>query len=236
MAAWRLPRSEAWHSGILPRTMNYSISGRVYDPTNSPLPAWRVLSWHMILKAVCFGWVLPVGWHVMRQETGRLSKAEDLGLENDQINALALGSDHRLWVATMTGAAVQSGDGWHTYTLGNSGLPANLSFPWQSNQGTSGDVLWFGSAGWCFCIGYLDGEWQRYTARDLNLGWGGVADLLADSQGQVWVATLGGGISRWEGDHWTTLTTTNSELPYNSMSEIAEDMNGEIWLSASQAG
>ncbi len=171
-----------------------------------------------------------------RYEAGdwQIIHAVDLGLENDQINALALGSDHRLWVGTMTGAAAQSGDGWVSYTLGNSELPGESIFALAVQPGTSGDLLWFGTLDGVSALDTFTGEWRRYTARDLNLGWGGVSDLLADSKGRVWVATLGGGISRWEGDHWTIFTTTNSELPYNSVSEITEDTTGIIWLAGSK--
>jgi ligand-binding sensor domain-containing protein len=147
-----------------------------------------------------------------------------------------MGSDHRLWVGTMAGAAVQSGSDWLSYTLGNSELPGESIFALAVQPGESGDVLWFGTLDGVSALDTGTGVWQRFTARNLNLGWGGVADLLADTQGRVWVATLGGGISRWEGDHWTVLTTTNSELPYNSISEIAETASGEIWLAGSKPG
>ncbi len=208
----------------------------IFDPTNSPLPAWRILA----LGYDGDNGVLWVGTAsgLARYEAGnwQIIRAEDLGLESDQINALALGSDHRLWVGTMAGAAVQSGDDWIAYTLGNSELPGESIFAMAVQPGESGDVLWFGTLDGVSALDTGSGAWQRFTARNLNLGWGGVADLLADSQGRVWVATLGGGISRWEGDHWTVLTTTNSELPYNSISEIAETASGEIWLAGSKPG
>jgi hypothetical protein len=206
----------------------------IFDPTNSPLPARRVLS----LAYEPDGGILWVGTvnGLARYKAGdwQIIRVKDLGLEGDQVNALALGSDHRLWVATMTGVAVQSGTGWVAYTLGNSELPGESIFSLAVQPGISGDVLWFGALDGVSAFDTTNGEWERYTARDLNLGWGGVADLLADSRGRVWIATLGGGISRWEGDHWTALTTTNSDLPYNSVSEIAEDMDGEIWLSGTK--
>ena len=208
---------------------------RVYDPSNSPLPAWRVLTLNHDPESDVL-WVGTASG-LARYEAGnwQVIKAEDFGLENDQINALVLGSDHRLWVATMAGAAVQSGDGWQIYTLGNSGLASESVFSLAIQPQPSGDVIWFGSLDGVSRLDTLTGEWQHFTAHDLNLGWGGVADLLVDSGGQVWVGTLGGGISQWDGMQWTTLTTSNSELPYNSISEIAEVDSGEFWLSASRS-
>lgn len=206
----------------------------VFDPTNSPLPAWRVLS--LVYDRVDDILWVGTASGLARYEAGdwQIIHAVDLGLENDQINALALGSDHRMWVGTMSGAAVQSGDGWVTYTLGNSELPGESIFALAVQPGTFGDVLWFGTLDGVSALDTFSGEWRRYTARDLNLGWGGVSDLLVDSKSRVWVATLGGGVSRWEGDQWTVFTTTNSELPYNSVSEITEDTTGGIWLAGSK--
>ena len=206
----------------------------VFNPENSPLPAWRVLS----LEYDSIDSVLWVGTAsgLARYEAGswHIVRAEELGLESDQINTLALGSDRRLWIGTMAGAAVQSGDGWTTYTLGNSELPSESIFALAVQPGPSGDMIWFGSLDGVSELDTFSGEWQRYTARDLALGWGGVADLLADSSGRIWVATFGGGISRLDGDRWTVLTTTNSDLPYNSVSEITELAGGAIWLSGTK--
>ena len=158
----------------------------------------------------------------------------DLGLENDQINGLAFGSDGRLWLATMAGAAVQAPDGWTTYTIGNSGLGSDSVFTVAVQPLVKGDVIWFGTLTGVSAFDTFTGEWQQFNAQDLDLGWGGVSDLLVDSQGRVWVATLGGGISRYSDGNWTTLTTTNSELPYNNVSEIAEGPAGEYWISVSR--
>lgn len=206
----------------------------IFDPSNSPLPAWRVLTLGYDQESGNL-WVGTSGG-LARYASGswQIFHAEDLGLASAQINALELGSDHRLWVGTMAGAAVYSGSDWEPYTLGNSQLPGESIFALAVQPGEAGDVLWFGTLDGISAFETFSGQWFRYTARDLNLGWGGVADLLADSQGRLWVATLGGGISRWEGDHWTVLTTSNSKLPYNSVSEITETANGEIWLAGSK--
>ena len=206
----------------------------IFDPTNSPLPAWRVLAlvYDQDEDALWVGTASGLA----RYEAGswQIIRADELGLENDQINALALGSDHRLWVGTMDGVAVRYGSGWLAYTLGNSELPGDSIFTLAVQSREAGDVLWFGALDGVSALDTVTGEWRRYTARDLNLGWGGVADLLADSHGGVWVATLGGGISRWEAGQWTVFTTTNSKLPYNSVSEIIQSAAGEIWIAGSK--
>lgn len=207
---------------------------KVFDPSNSPLPGWRVLSLAYEREDGNLWVGTSDGLARFDFMNWQIILAEDLGLESDQINALAFGSDHRLWVATMSGVAVHSGAGWKSYTTGNAELPGESIFTLAIQPGGSGDVLWFGSLDGVSALDTFTGEWHRYTGRDLNLGWGGVSDLLVDSNGGVWVATLGGGISRWNGNQWTVLTTTNSDLPYNSVSEISESPTGEIWLSGTK--
>jgi ligand-binding sensor domain-containing protein len=75
--------------------------------------------------------------------------------------------------------------------------------------------------------------WTSYTSQDFDLGWGGVADLLVDSSGQVWVATLGGGLSLWDGQRWSYYRTSNSPLPYNTVQEIVELSPGIFWICSS---
>jgi len=206
----------------------------VFDPTNSPMPAWRVLS--LAYDSVEDSLWAGTASGLARYKSGnwQIYRATDLDLASDQINSLALGSDRRLWVGTMSGVAVQAGNSWNSYTLGNSQLAGEAIFALAIQPGISGDVVWFGTQDGVSSLDTFGDTWQRYTARDLNLGWGGVSDLMVDSSGRLWVATLGGGISRWEDGQWIVLTTTNTELPYNSVSEIAEDSSGQFWISSTK--
>jgi len=205
----------------------------VINPQNSPLPASRVLSLaygsdDVLWLGTTNGLARVEGTH------WKVFQEVELGLENDQINGLAYGSDGRLWLATMAGAAVQAPDGWTTYTIDNSDLGSDSVFAIAVQSQPTGEVVWFGTLTGVSAFDTFTGEWQQFNAQDLDLGWGGVSDLLVDSQGRVWVATLGGGISRYSDGNWTTLTTTNSELPYNNVSEIAEVPAGEYWISVSR--
>jgi len=53
--------------------------------------------------------------------------------------------------------------------------------------------------------------------------------VLVDSRGNLWVGFLGG-ISRFDGNTWTTFTMENSLLPSNSVYDIAEDHDSVIWI------
>jgi ligand-binding sensor domain-containing protein len=77
------------------------------------------------------------------------------------------------------------------------------------------------------------GQWQSYSRQDIDPGWGGVADLLFDSTGKLWVCTEGGGISLWDGTNWTRIRVSNSRLPYSTIETVAELEPGVFWIAAS---
>jgi ligand-binding sensor domain-containing protein len=60
-----------------------------------------------------------------------------------------------------------------------------------------------------------------------------VADLLVDSRGRVWAATLGSGIGVWDGQSWSALRTSNSDLPYNTVQVVTEIDAGIFWIGSS---
>ena len=71
--------------------------------------------------------------------------------------------------------------------------------------------------------------WTNFTSQQ-GLGSDEVRDILAASDGTVWVATSGG-VSRLTGGSFTTSNTANSGLPSNSVRALAEDSQGRIWAA-----
>jgi signal transduction histidine kinase/ligand-binding sensor domain-containing protein len=76
---------------------------------------------------------------------------------------------------------------------------------------------------------YKDGRIRAsYTAKD-GLGAGHVPDLQRDTDGAIWGATEGGGLSRLKDDRIATLTTKNG-LPCNAIHWSIEDDDHALWL------
>ena len=74
---------------------------------------------------------------------------------------------------------------------------------------------------------------QRYHVRSYT-----IEDGLAQSQpltilqsrsGYLWVGTLGGGLSRFDGNRFTNFTTRDG-LPSNNVRSLAEDSGGILWI------
>ena len=77
---------------------------------------------------------------------------------------------------------------------------------------------------------YKDGRIRAsYTAKD-GLGEGHVPDLQRDTDGAIWAATEGGGLSRLKDGRIATLTTKNG-LPCNAIHWSIEDDDHALWLN-----
>ena len=77
---------------------------------------------------------------------------------------------------------------------------------------------------------YKDGRIRAsYTAKD-GLGEGHVPDLHRDTDGAIWAATEGGGLSRLKDGRIATLTTKNG-LPCNAIHWSIEDDDHALWLN-----
>jgi ligand-binding sensor domain-containing protein len=155
-----------------------------------------------------------------------------MGLESGQVNDLALAGEN-LWVATQAGVAAYDGQTWTAFTPENSGLSDPAVFALAVQPLTQGELVWFGSSSAVVSYNTHTGAWQAASGAQVGLGWGGVSDLLVDSSGRLWVSTLGGGISRWDGLGWTTLRTSNSDLPYNTVTDVEELQPGVFWIATS---
>jgi ligand-binding sensor domain-containing protein len=164
-------------------------------------------------------------------------QAADLGLESEQINDLvydASVSPPQLWSATQSGAAVYDGTSWTAYTSQNSGLIDDAVFALAVQPIAPGRLLWFGTLSGVASYNPQTGAWQAASANQVNPGWGGVADLLVDSNNILWVSTLGGGIDLWDGLQWSYYRPSNSDLPYSMVQDVEEFDAGVFWIATSR--
>ena len=201
----------------------------VLTPQNSGLPHRRVLAAALDQHGVL--WLgTAAGLARYDGQEWQIHQAQDFGLGHSQVNALAFGSDGSLWIGTPAGAAILQGGHWTPYTTENSDLESNAVFSLAVDARSSGDRVWFGTLLGVSSFDTLSGEWRSYPLEGFETGLGGVADLLVDSSGRLWVATLGGGIRIWDEGVWSALNTGNSELPYNMVQEIYEQEPGMFWI------
>ncbi len=153
--------------------------------------------------------------------------AVDLGLESDEIFALTEDSSGGLWVGTRKGAAhLLAGQSWQPLTEKNSGLPAGPIF----SIATQPEAIWFATQNGVSAYFLSPQKWQTVDMSRYGFGWMGVSDLFVDRQGVLWVATLGDGVSKTDGETWITYRTSNSGIPGNAITRIQQSPGGEMWF------
>ena len=62
-----------------------------------------------------------------------------------------------------------------------------------------------------------------------------ISALAQDGRGNVWIGTSGGGVSRYDGDNFTTFTTADG-LAHNWVRALAQDGRGNVWIGTDGGG
>ncbi|MDR0698942.1 MAG: response regulator [Tannerella sp.] len=97
--------------------------------------------------------------------------------------------------------------------------------------------LWIGN-GWGIFTGSKD---EKDFERMDEFGLSYVYDIMEDSKGFIWVATLGNGIFRYNQTtkqliHYTHIAGDSLSLSSNSVSDITEISSGDIWFATDRGG
>ena len=157
------------------------------------------------------------------------------GLINNHISAIHQSSDGSIWFGTRGGVSHYDGQKFIDFTT-EEGLVSNVVTDiHQSNDG----LIWIATAG--TGISRYDGQdFVNLTTQDgliSNL----VNDIHQSQDGKLWFATgkysdgwggprIGGGISYYDGNGFTSFTTDNG-LVDNNVNAIHESQDGKLWLA-----
>ncbi len=204
----------------------------LFTVLNSPLPSPHVLSITQDPSGI-FWFGTDQGLARLDQGSWTVYHAGDLGLHSEQINTIVSDAKSNLWIGTQDGAAEFDGSKWKPYTKETSGLVDNVVFTIAIQNLSGREQVWFGTLTGLSSLDPSTGQWLSYTHQNIDLGWGGVSDLMFDSTGRLWVCTEGGGITLWDGKQWSSLRVSNSKLPYSTVESVAELQPGVFWIAAS---
>ncbi|MFC2124350.1 two-component regulator propeller domain-containing protein [Bacteroidota bacterium] len=149
------------------------------------------------------------------------------GLVNDSVLAVIEDKDRYMWFGTVEGFSLFDGSEW-------TNVPDLFGYEFEAHafiQDRSGTV-WVGTDFWGiltfgdqgFLI-YLD-----YDCFECNF----INELYKDSNGDIWIGTVGG-LKKFKGGDYTdnsnyTLYTTQNGLPDNYVEAIYEDSDGDLWV------
>jgi sugar lactone lactonase YvrE len=205
---------------------------QILNSTNSGLPDNEVLS----LQTGPSGelWI-GTGQGLARYDgkSWKVFDAPSMGLPEAEIHDIQYDRQGRLWVGGSGGAAVYDNQSWRAYTPENSGLSDSLVLSIATSPSNNGEWIYFGTSNGLYSLDVASGEWNHIRPAQFNRKNGGIADLMFDSKGRLWVATWGSGLQIWDGKNWLSYTTANSDLPTNRVDYIAEGDPGVYWIGVS---
>ena len=147
------------------------------------------------------------------------------GLPNDWVYGLAEGKNGELWLATEGGLARFVGGKWdnwnHDRGLGAPYEKVKAAIDFKEDMGTASDH---------HAKQKIDMGLQNV---DIAYNPNYVIALEVDRKGHVWAGTWGGGLSRFDGEKWTSYTTVEG-LPGNHIFMLHLDTTGQLWIGTNK--
>lgn len=171
--------------------------------------------------------------------TGRKAyMRNDYPFNEADANLVKFDRNNRLWIATNKGVFMRDGQTWTVYNKSNSGLSEVV----QSMAFDSNNRLWCGTnGGGLFCF---DGtKWTNYTTSNSSLPSNYVGAIAVDNNNVVWLncrdnqypdkygVEYGFGLTRFDGNTWTTYNRNNSPLPSDCFYDVQVDADNRLWIA-----
>ena len=151
------------------------------------------------------------------------------GLVSNWVWGIQEDREGNFWFSTNRGLSRYDGQRFENFTM-EDGLPHNLMGGFYE---TSNGDLWFSSFGG---LVRYDGEnfVETLTTEDgLPSNW--VLGKTEDAEGNLWVTSVGptGGVSRYDGQNWTTFTTEDG-LASTFIYSVFMDDKGDMWFGSNK--
>ncbi len=186
-------------------------------------------------------WALPTTDSCLMEitATGRkVYKRTDYPFSEAVANLIKFDLKNRLWIVMYKGLYMREGEAWTTYNESNSGLTEAV----QCLVFDSSNRLWcgtFGSGLFCF-----DGtRWSNYTTSNSPLPSNYVGTVTVDNNNVLWLncrdpqypdkmgSEFGLGLTRFDGNSWTTYNHNNSPLPSDCFWDVQVDADNRLWIA-----
>jgi len=173
------------------------------------------------------------------------------------INCLRIDVNNNLWIGAGLKYGLVKFDGinWNIYNTQNTNLTSNVVSDIEFDRNGN---LWLAlryiayknnDGQWIVYEGGLakfDGNtWIVFNKYNSGLPYNNVKSMAFDSSGILWISTwhtqaigieYGGGLTKYDGNNWTTYNIYNSPLTSNTIFDIKIDKNNYLWLSTCEGG
>lgn len=159
----------------------------------------------------------------MRQARRAQTLSAPDGIPAYLITAILEDRKSQLWLATRGGGLVRFAGGSYSSYARSDGLSTNHLFALaEGEKGT----IWIGTDNGLNSI--ENGRIKNHGSKSgLTNAW--VRALYFDTDGILWIGTVGKGLFRLEGGHLTQYNS-NQGLPGNTVNSILEDADSNLWL------
>ena len=150
------------------------------------------------------------------------------GLTHNSIRVLVQGEDGVIWAGTGDGVNWWDGNQWHAWPDPGKpdpfpGFRVNITQIVAARDGR----IWATSP---YSLMMWNGEIWDYVDFPCY-GDHKISTLMEASDGNIWVGTNGGGVCRWNGQHWQAYLTSQ-ELSSNRVLALLESPDGLIWAGS----
>jgi len=140
-------------------------------------------------------------------------------LVNEWVYGLAVDAKDRVWIGTEGGINMYDGKTWAVWTHQQGlGAPNSDNLPLSTNTGL--------------------GTRSRHNLSVMTQGMktynpNYVFTLIVAKDQTIWAGTWGGGVSHFDGEHWTNYTKQQG-LAGNIVYSLAQDRNGDFWFGTDE--
>ncbi len=199
--------------------MNGGGVNRVEQQTFHALEGSTVLTVQTVAADAQGGlWFGVIDGTVRYWQNGKI-KVHDLG--KSSVRAVLVDRRGRVWAGTAGDGLFELQDGTFLPVAGTNFLDREISAMFQDRNG----MLWVGTEKG---LGRWDEkEWKIFTTGD-GLSSDAVRAITDDSQGNLWIGTVEGGVNRLREGKFECFTRSNG-LPSNHIFSLCEDDQSVLW-------
>ncbi len=148
-------------------------------------------------------------------------------IASSQIKDLLTAPDGTVWVSTNRGLIRKSNGRWATFAL-----PCGQKHETGALFLDSDNSIWIGSPGELF---HITPTGTISYKPEGGMVWDDVLDILRDHRGQLWVATFGSGLLKFNNGDFTPFDWRGYRTD-NSIRTLFEDKDGSLWVGTGSMG